>query len=267
MEFGCGQCLPCRINKQREWVARLQLEMLTAPLSCFLTLTYADEYLPAGGHLQKRDVQLWLKRVREHFSPRKIRYFLVGEYGEVTFRPHYHVILFGVGYAESSQAVSLWIQGLSHVGTAEQGSLSYVCGYVLKKLTKKGNPLLNGRPPEFALMSKKPGIGHASIDNLASAYRTVAGQAALNASGGMPSRTVRIGPKTYPLGRYLKGLLDQKMDISPKQRKEYNTRLQQQKWIERGNQSESEYHKARKARVQQQEGAVGFVRAPWKRSL
>ena len=60
--------------------------------------------LPKGllPHLSKYDAQLFIKRLRRNISKfyekeekevPKIRYYLVGEYGPVHFRPHYHVIL------------------------------------------------------------------------------------------------------------------------------------------------------------------------------
>lgn len=61
--------------------------------------------LPKGilPHLSKYDAQLFIKRLRtnldryfnERFNEKapKIRYYLVGEYGPVHFRPHYHVLL------------------------------------------------------------------------------------------------------------------------------------------------------------------------------
>lgn len=57
--------------------------------------------LPSGilPYLSKYDCQLFIKRLRKNIQVRfpddtpKIRYYLVGEYGPVHFRPHYHVIL------------------------------------------------------------------------------------------------------------------------------------------------------------------------------
>lgn len=48
-------------------------------------------------YLRKRDLQLFFKRLRKNlskFSDAKIRYFAMGEYGPVHFRPHYHFLLF-----------------------------------------------------------------------------------------------------------------------------------------------------------------------------
>lgn len=268
MEYGCGQCMPCRINKQREWIGRLQLELLTAPFSCFVTLTYDDLHLPAGGVLDKRHVQLWMKRLRKELAKvgRTCRYFLVGEYGEVGLRPHYHLILYGVAGVENPLLAKLWTKGFVHVGTVEPGALSYVCGYVLKKMTKKGHPLLMGKPPEFTLMSRNPGIGVASVENLVAAYRTERGRVALKRDGYV-SRTVRIGPKTYPLGRYLVGRLARNLDLTDEDRKRANYQACLRKFQEKSKTTTTKYERARKAHVQQQEGRLNFLRAPWKRKL
>lgn len=42
----CGQCVFCRINKKREWIARLLLEAASHPVNQFWTLTYEEENLP-----------------------------------------------------------------------------------------------------------------------------------------------------------------------------------------------------------------------------
>ena len=49
-------------------------------------------------YLRKTDLQLFLKRLRYYVTKRlpkeKVRYYAVGEYGPVHFRPHYHLLLF-----------------------------------------------------------------------------------------------------------------------------------------------------------------------------
>ena len=48
-------------------------------------------------YLRKTDLQLFFKRLRKNlskYSDAKVRYFAMGEYGPVHFRPHYHFLLF-----------------------------------------------------------------------------------------------------------------------------------------------------------------------------
>lgn len=61
----CGKCLLCRDKKAKDMATRATCETAAAeypPL--FVTLTYEDNYLPEDG-VNKRDVQLFLKRFRE----------------------------------------------------------------------------------------------------------------------------------------------------------------------------------------------------------
>ena len=76
----CGRCMPCRINKTQAWVLRLEFEKSNCEKSAFVTLTYDDEHLPKDCSLNKRDVQLFFKRMRK--AGLQFRYYCVGEYGE-----------------------------------------------------------------------------------------------------------------------------------------------------------------------------------------
>ena len=95
MEFGCGQCIPCRIGKRRLWTHRILLESFTHDYNSFVTLTYDESHLPEDGGLNHGHVQKFLKLLRKKVAPAKVRYFVVGEYGEKSGRPHYHLALFG----------------------------------------------------------------------------------------------------------------------------------------------------------------------------
>lgn len=57
------------------------------------------EFSDCIGYLSKRDIQLFLKILRKKIYERfqvfnSVRYFICGEYGPKTFRPHYHCLLF-----------------------------------------------------------------------------------------------------------------------------------------------------------------------------
>ncbi len=122
----------------------------------FVTLTYNDKYRP--GQLVKKDVQLFIKRVRANVEPIKIRYFFVGEYGPETGREHYHGIIFNL--PDELEVLNKWTKegesmGFVHVGTVTQASIHYVTKYMLKDLTKRPY----GCTPPFAIMSKKPPLG------------------------------------------------------------------------------------------------------------
>jgi hypothetical protein len=194
----------------------------------FVTLTYNDDMLPYSFDglpiLCKQDVQLWLKRLRKRFGRDKIRYYAAGEYGTKTHRPHYHVIVYGIGpeqldpqflaYGGKSGGIKglekrvtplsmTWPYGIVHVGEVTRESIQYVAGYVTKKFTKKGD----GYAPEFSLMSRKPGIGSQAVAEIA----TVLKQYNLEKR---TKRQLRIDGKTWPLGRYLQEKLSSTLDIT-----------------------------------------------------
>ncbi len=201
--FGCGQCLPCRISKRREWTHRMMLESMLHEESTFVTLTYNDENLPHGGQLDPVHVQNWLKYLRKALYPQKVRFYLVGEYGDETMRPHYHVALFGVG-KESEEAIKeTWSHGFVQVGTLTCHSAQYIAGYVTKKMNKPGDCRLGIRYPEFARMSLRPGIGAHAMEDVARSLKTPGGKILLEENGDVPG-VLSHGKKKLPLGRYLK---------------------------------------------------------------
>lgn len=207
MTFPCGQCLACRINKRRVWTHRLMLEGFCHEDSVFLTLTYAPEHLPEGGQLCKRHVQLWLKRVRRALEPRRIRYYLAGEYGEKYGRPHYHAILFGVRQSEAQLCASLWPYGLVDKGDGNRLTYQYVAGYVTKKYVKKSD----GIQREFALMSRKPGIGYPALEKVMQLMDNPQFVKLIHLQKDVP-HGLRHGEKFWPFGQYLTNKLREMMD-------------------------------------------------------
>lgn len=181
----CGRCAGCRLDKVREWSTRISHEAKMHDENIFLTLTYSDEFIPDNYSLNIRDYQLFMKRLRKALSPKKVRYYACGEYGERTLRPHYHSILFGWRpsdsvvwrksdkghlYYRSEFLENVW--GLGHVefGDVTPQNGSYVAGYALKKMRGSCDPEKYKRlspvtgefvevVPEFGLMSSNPGIG------------------------------------------------------------------------------------------------------------
>ena len=94
---GCGRCLFCRIHGARVWQHRLMLEESVWELSCFATLTYDEMREPYDRSVNPKELVNFMKRLRRRMEPLKVRFYGVGEYGEESGRPHYHVCLFGVG--------------------------------------------------------------------------------------------------------------------------------------------------------------------------
>lgn len=139
----CGSCIGCRKARSKEWAERCLHELESWKESSFVTLTYSDEYLPLGGNLVKSHLQLFIKRLRETIREegRSIRYFACGEYGKKYGRPHYHVILFGIGTRDKDIVCGVWPQGRMHLGSVTFASCRYVANYVLDKDSVKTDPL------------------------------------------------------------------------------------------------------------------------------
>lgn len=203
--IGCGQCLPCRINRRRQWMWRQYLEALTHEESSFVTMTYDDAHLPEGGNLSKKDAELWLKRFRRAIAPKRIRFYLCGEYGENTLRPHYHASIFGAGVKYVDQMYNAWKKCTMdnfHVYEFSELTAQYTSGYVVKKLTNSTDPRLNGKSPEFATMSNQPGIGSLGMKVIADTLKTEHGRQLLLSTGDVP-KMLKLGKRSIPLGRYL----------------------------------------------------------------
>ena len=96
----CGRCMGCKLERARQWAMRCMHEASLYDKNCFLTLTYADNKLPSDRSVNRRHVQLFLKRLRRAYPKAVIRYFGCGEYGERLGRPHYHLCVFGFDFPD-----------------------------------------------------------------------------------------------------------------------------------------------------------------------
>ena len=93
----CGRCIECLKLRVNSWYVRINEELKISSSAYFVTLTYEHEPITPDGEptLDYRDIQLFMKRLRK-CQDEKIRYFIVGEYGSKTGRPHYHALLFNI---------------------------------------------------------------------------------------------------------------------------------------------------------------------------
>ena len=168
LQVPCGKCLACRIQKRKEWQTRMLHELSSHKDNSFVTLTYNDDSLPANLSLVKSDLQKYFKRLRKSIAPHRIKYFACGEYGETTFRPHYHCIIFGLGLRPEHQQLirDNWQKGHVHVGQAEPDSIGYVAGYIDKKYSgdlADEEYYQLGREPVFRISSN--GLGRDYCDS------------------------------------------------------------------------------------------------------
>lgn len=180
----CNQCRGCRADKARDLSIRVMHEAQMHEHSCFLTLTYSDDCVPPSYSVSKREVQLFMKRLRKEFGA-GIKYLAVGEYSDPpAWRPHYHAVIANLRFPDatlwrerdghrvyrSAALERLWPHGLSEIGSVTLQSAGYVARYCMKKLTGelavdhylRSSPVdgaLHQVEPEFSLMSRRPALG------------------------------------------------------------------------------------------------------------
>ncbi|MDR1168640.1 MAG: hypothetical protein LBK53_07125 [Heliobacteriaceae bacterium] len=159
------------MEKTRQWGLRAEHEAKFHEDNCFITLTYAPENIPPS--LEKRPLQLFLKRMRKVIHPNKIKYIASGELGDNYDNPHYHLCIFGYWptdvrnlyerdgnqYYISATINNLWPYGFTIVTNLNFNTARYTAKYAIKKeLGSKEKT----RPAEFFVCSQ--GIGQAHVD-------------------------------------------------------------------------------------------------------
>ncbi|WNK12966.1 MAG: replication initiator protein [Microvirus sp.] len=224
--LACGQCVGCRLERSRQWATRCIHEKQFHEEACFLTISYDDKNLPEHRSLRHEDIQLFLKRLRQHvvrnlpqsktkptkctpplqwgatenqgnkfpFKRRKtklainyVRYYMCGEYGDQTRRPHYHMCVYGWRpkdekfWSTSRSSIQsriytsatldkIWRLGKIWIGDVTFESAAYVARYIMKKVLGQAaanhyteidasTGEIKQRNPEYTRMSLKPGIG------------------------------------------------------------------------------------------------------------
>lgn len=187
IEIPCGRCVGCRMRRASDWELRCVHESQLHEWNCFVTLTYGRDKLPAHGSLEHRDFQLFMKRVRKRAAA---RFFMCGEYGPNTGRPHYHACLFGLDFRdrvlkgtsksgmsfyESAVLSSLWPHGFATVQDFSRETAGYTARYIMSKVLGDdekaeserreryeyvdSDGVVCMRRPEYTAMSLRPGIG------------------------------------------------------------------------------------------------------------
>lgn len=230
--FGCGQCEPCRFNRRRTWAHRIMLEAFCHPDKAFIGLSYSELYAPVLDpsfgrvplSLKPKQLQDWLKRMRRAMEPIRLRFFAVGEYGDKSWRPHFHVILYGfptcvrgrtlrdfgsdrpVAYRccpNCRMVQSAWPWGDVDLGTVTHHSAGYCASYTVKKMTSPDDKRLLGRHPEFSRMSLRPGIG---VDAMWDVASTLMEYGLDDTMADVPS-AINYSGRPKPIGRYLRSKL------------------------------------------------------------
>lgn len=228
IDIPCGRCIGCRLDHSRQWAVRCVHEASLYDENCYLTLTYDNEHLPAGGSLQPDDFTKFMKRFRKSLGDHRIRYYMCGEYGDQLKRPHYHALIFNYDFPDkelwkvekgqrhyvSRSLTDLWGNGICTIGAVTFESAAYVARYILKKQkgknakahyshTDKGTGEITGRVPEYTRMSLKSitGDGNGGIGSgwFKAFERDV-----------FPSDEVVINGRRFKVPRYYDNLLQQR---------------------------------------------------------
>lgn len=142
--FRCGSCPACLKARGHMWSLRLSHEAKYWSFPCFVTLTYSPEDLPERGSLKRKDVQDFLKRLRMYLKRtlrlpaeiQRLKYYLVGEYGGRTKRPHYHLLFF-CNFNPRGIVDKVWGKGHVNYRPLNQATINYLTSYMIKSQTNK----------------------------------------------------------------------------------------------------------------------------------
>lgn len=187
--FRCGKCINCLKYRGSVILARCVAESRMHDDSAFVTLTVSDDCLDKvfpNGSLIHRPFQLFCKRLRKRVGA-DVKYIMCGEYGELSQRPHYHAIFFGLepykftdtgvmrqdglGFLKSRDDNPVfsesWPFGEVYCGSVTPASIAYVSGYTLKQYTLgRDDAWYKSRKlaPEYVKWSRRPGLGRSYFD-------------------------------------------------------------------------------------------------------
>lgn len=189
--FPCGHCVACLARRQSDWTIRLSEEYKSSTSCLFVTLTYNDESIPKAilsdfAHrsqaelltrlgvdinpqecnvLSRTDIQKYMKRLRKAVEPHRFRFFLCGEYGPTTLRPHYHMILFNFPLDKVDLIKSKWSHpkskasyGFTVIDTVTPARIAYVAKYSSSSMSLPKRLRFSKYKP-FILCSRNPAIG------------------------------------------------------------------------------------------------------------
>lgn len=196
----CLRCYGCRCNSRAEWAVRMRYELadIRNKSAFFVTLTYDDAHLPvlqesnrylcdylsilpyadrdySFCYLEKHDFSVWIKRCQEWLRDKTcsddalMRYYLTGEYGDISHRCHGHSIVVFPCELHKQDVINMckdtWEHGLCYVGDTMSAA---ACNYVAKHQVKDccGNEFQQTFAPIFALSSRyQGGIGRTLVED------------------------------------------------------------------------------------------------------
>lgn len=145
----CGDCMGCRVDSLLLWQARCNTEYIKYR-SAFVTFTYDDLHLPYNSGallptLRKLDFHKYMDNLKHKVKKlpflgqgctKNYSFFGNGEYGDSFARSHYHVLFFGLDYADCRKLfIDTWKNGSIKCLPVLSGGIRYVVDYMTKNLS------------------------------------------------------------------------------------------------------------------------------------
>lgn len=217
----CGKCQGCRIAKKKEWSDRLQIESRYHQFNYFVTLTYAEEHYPEDGCVSRDDLKLYCKRLA-YYCGSMPQYFACGEYGSESARAHYHLAIFADADI-FNYIMAAWDKGRISVEHLTPGRCKYICGYVVKKMTRPDDVRLDGKTPEFFSNSRRPALGYTFFYDLLERFVTDDTFRKNMLSYAYPPYSINMAGKKIMLPRYVRDKLRFLYDENEEARVAVNT--------------------------------------------
>lgn len=174
----CGKCFFCRRTKRNIWAFRMYKELKYCKSSGFITLTYEEDKRPTAKTspkfrqkyglsfkdklyvLSKEHVSKFIhdvQKVHKHLTDKLMRFYLIGEYGDLFKAPHYHAIMYFQTDKEISELLvkDCWKYGIVDYAPVNYADIVYCAKHQFK--VSDGTPPQNAKQPIFQTMSRKGG--------------------------------------------------------------------------------------------------------------
>lgn len=185
--IACNRCWQCAGRVVDDWVGRCLAEARTSSAVHSVTLTYGHDLRYDGGAdhvraavLTYSDFQHFVRKLRDvrtKEAPRgyRCRYFVVGEYGTLKGRTHWHAILFWrdvvppgiVLRKEMVRFDPYWEHGFVWWDNVHLKSVRYVAKYLMKRLSGSSGDAGDDAGQFHMQMSKRPPLGAAYFREMA----------------------------------------------------------------------------------------------------
>lgn len=130
----------CRLDNLQSWQNRCNAEFVDKRCS-FVTFTYDRYHLKYNDNalyptLSQDEIHKWNDNLRHYFKNTPFshyHYYIVGEYGGIFNRPHYHSLFFGLDFKQFEHFFNeKWKNGLVKTLPILAGGVRYVVDYLSK---------------------------------------------------------------------------------------------------------------------------------------